>query len=523
MICEKKKVMKGVNPTCGVVYLVGAGPGDPGLITVKGLECLRRADVVIYDYLAGETLLNEAPVTSEKVYVGKQAGMHMLPQEEINALLIARAQEGKTVIRLKGGDPFVFGRGGEEALALVDAGIPFEVVPGVTAGIAVPAYAGIPVTHRFLSSTLTFVTGHEDPLKDQSEVNWEALAAGTGTLIFFMGGRNLSLIVERLIANGRRSDTPIALIRWGTYPEQRTLTGTLADIVEKADRVNFQPPVLIIIGDVVRLRERLNWYETKPLFGKQILVTRSREQAGDFSRRLLDLGAIPVECPMIGIESPLDWGPVDRAIADLADYDWIVFTSANGVEKFLGRLFEKGHDLRYLGHVRLCAIGPATTEALHRHHLIPDMRPSRNTSAAIAEAFSTFGSLSHVRILLPRADIAPPDLPDALVGLGAEVCSVTAYRTVPPPPDGEILTLLRNGEVDVITFTSSSTVRNLVEILGPTDAITLLNRATVASIGPVTSETLRELGVRVNVEADSQNISIAGLIEAILRYFIGET
>ncbi|MBI4530567.1 MAG: uroporphyrinogen-III C-methyltransferase [Candidatus Latescibacteria bacterium] len=510
--------MKGVNTTCGTVYLVGAGPGDPGLITVKGLECLRRADVVIYDYLAGETLLNEAPASSEKVYVGKQAGSHTLSQEEINTLLIVRAREGKAVVRLKGGDPFVFGRGGEEALALVNAGIPFEVVPGVTAGIAVPAYAGIPVTHRFLSSTLTLVTGHEDPLKDQSEVNWEALAAGTGTLVFFMGARNLSLIVEQLIANGRSHDTPVALIRWGTYPEQRTLTGTLADIVGKAARADFQPPVLIVIGDVVRLRERLNWYETKPLFGKRILVTRSREQAGNFSRRLLDLGAIPIECPTISIEPPLDWSPVDRAIDDLADYDWTVFTSANGVEKFLGRLFEKGHDLRYLGHIRLCAIGPATTEALHRHHLIPDMRPSQNTSAAIAEAFSTFGSLSHVRILLPRADIAPSDLPDALAGLGAKVCCVTAYRTVTPPPDSKVLDLLRNGGVDVITLTSSSTVKNLVELLGATDATTPLNRVTVASIGPVTSNTLRELGVRVDIEADPQNISISGLIEAILRY-----
>lgn len=503
----------------GTVYLVGAGPGDPGLITVKGLEYLRKADVVIYDYLAGESLLDEAPASSEKIYVGKQAGSHMLPQEEINALMIAMAREGKVVVRLKGGDPFVFGRGGEEALALVDAGILFEVVPGVTAGIAVPAYAGIPVTHRFLSSTLTLITGHEDPLKNRSEVDWKELATRAGTLVFYMGTRNLPFITEQLITNGRQSDTPIALIRWGTSPEQQTLVGTLADIAEKAAQANFQPPVLIVIGDVIRLRERLNWYETKPLFGKRILITRSHEQASDLSRRLLELGAIPVECPAIRIEHPADWTPVDRAIADLPTYDWIIFTSANGVDKFLGRLFETGYDLRHLSRIRICTIGPATTDALRRYHLIPDLQPSQNTSAGIVDAFVASGNIENVRILLPRADIAPSDLPDALSALGAEVRCVTAYRTVRPQPNEQAINALSNGEIDVVTFTSSSTVRNLVGLLGVDDAINLLNRMTIASIGPVTSKTLRELGIRVDVETDIDNVSIPGLIEAILKHY----
>lgn len=506
----------------GIVYLVGAGPGDPGLITVRGLDCIRKAEVVVYDYLAGESLLEEAPASAERIYVGKRAGAHSMQQAEINSLLVSLAMSGRTTVRLKGGDPFVFGRGGEECLALREAGIQFEVVPGITAGIAVPAYAGIPVTHRPVSSTLTFVTGHEDPLKDHSEVDWGALGPGTGTLVFYMGMRNLPGIVEQLITHGRAPDTPVALIRWGTRPEQETLTGTLSDIVERSSALGFQPPVLIVVGQVVDLRERLNWYESKPLFAKRILITRSRDQASDLARRLSELGALPIECPTISIQPPSDWAPVDDAIGSLAGVDWVVFTSANGVDRFIGRLLATGHDIRRLGPVRLCAIGPATAGALGRYHLRADLLPAESTSASIAGAFAALGDQTGVCILLPRADIAPVDLPRALEKLGAEVRCVTAYRTVRPDGQDAAIASLVRGEIDVVTFTSSSTARNLIELLGSDVAVSCLNGTIVASIGPVTSETLRASDVRVDVEARADDISVPGLVRAIVSRFGGQ-
>ncbi|MCX7918559.1 MAG: uroporphyrinogen-III C-methyltransferase, partial [bacterium] len=359
----------------GKVYLVGAGPGDPGLITVKGLECIKTADVIIYDYLANPKLLAYARPETELIYVGKKAGEHTLPQEEINALLIKKAHAGKTVCRLKGGDPTVFGRGGEEAEVLVQAGILFEFVPGVTSAIAVPAYAGIPVTHREYTSDFAVITGHEVPTKGSSSINWAHLATSVGTLIFLMGVGNLPLIVTQLLKHGRPKRTPVAIIRHGTTPKQETIVGTLADIAEKAKQNQFKPPAVIIVGDVVKLRDKLNWFESNPLFGKRILVTRTRSQASEFVRVLESFGAEVIEFPTIEIIPPSNWRPLDKAIRNLANYDWVIFTSVNGVTYFFQRLAEKNLDSRLFRTARIAAIGPATAEALKEKGLIPDIVP----------------------------------------------------------------------------------------------------------------------------------------------------
>jgi len=330
----------------GVVFLVGAGPGDPGLITLKGLEALRAADVVVYDALANPRLLREARPDAEMIGVGKRGGCHTMKQEEINALLVAKGLEGKRVCRLKGGDPFVFGRGGEEALALVDAGVAFEVVPGVTSGIAAPAYAGIPVTHRDATSSLAFITGHEDPTKQASALAWDKLATGIGTLVVYMGVKNLPHIVERLTSNGRSPATPAAVVQWGTVARQRTVLGTLADIVHRA--AGMEAPAILVVGEVAALRDKLQWFETRPLFGRRIVVTRSRAQASDLAEQLEALGAEVIEMPAITIEPPADWAPLDTAIAALATFDWVVFTSVNGVDGFFARLDAAGKDSRAL-------------------------------------------------------------------------------------------------------------------------------------------------------------------------------
>lgn len=501
-----------------MVYLVGAGPGDPGLITVRGLECIRRADVLVYDYLASERLVREARPEAERIYVGKRAGAHTLEQDEIHALLVEKGKEGKTVVRLKGGDPFVFGRGGEEALALAEAGIPFEVVPGVTSGIAGPAYAGIPVTHRGLSSMVTMITGHEDPTKEKSDLDWERIAGAKGTLVFFMGVRNLPGIVERLIAQGRDPGTLVALVRWGTTVRQETLVGTLVDIEEKAERRGFGPPALIVVGEVVGLRDRLNWFERRPLFGRTIVVTRSRAQASELVERLEEFGAEAIEVPTIRMEDPEDWSPVDGAISGLDRFDWIVFTSVNGVDRFFGRLFALGKDVRYLGGVRCCAIGPATAERIACYHVQADLRPEKYVAESILQAFKEVGDLSGTRVLLPRTDRARETLPEGLRALGAEVEEVIVYRTVPVEgcPE-EVVEQFERGEVDAVTFTSSSTVRNFVEMVGTDRARRWLKDVLVASIGPITTGTARNLGIEVGVEAEEYTVS--GLVEAIREYF----
>jgi uroporphyrinogen III methyltransferase/synthase len=497
----------------GFVSLVGAGPGDPGLLTLHGAKALGAADVVIYDYLANPALLALARPEAEQIYVGKRAGCHTLAQGEINALLVERALAGQRVARLKGGDPFVFGRGGEEALALVAAGVPFEVIPGVTSAVAAPAYAGIPVTHRGLASSFAVVTGHRDPEQEGSAIDWSRLATGVDTLVFLMGVGTLPRIVEQLVAHDRPSETPVALVRWGTTPDQQTVTGTLADIVEKVRVAGLKPPAVTVVGAVAGLREHLHWFEDRPLFGQRVLVTRTREQASVLSARLRALGAEAVELPTIRIEPPDDWAPVDGAIAALPSYDWIVFTSVNGVRFFWERLARARLDARALHGLGLAAIGPATAAELAAHGLQADYVPGEYVAEAVAAGL---GDVRGQRILLPRADIARPALAELLRQGGADVIEVTAYRTLQARAEPKELRDRLAG-ITVATFTSSSTVRSLAAMLhdAGVDLGHVLERATVACIGPVTAQTAREMGLTVHAVASEYTID--GLVNAILE------
>ncbi len=504
------------NNQMGKVFLVGAGPGDPGLITVKGVNCIARADVVVYDYLASPALLTHANPDAEMIYVGKKGGDHTLPQEGINALIVEKAKQGNVVARLKGGDPFIFGRGGEEAEALIAAGIPFEVVPGVTAAIGASAYAGIPLTHRDYTSDVAFVTGHEDPTKTESSVDWQALATGIGTLVFFMGVKNLPTIAASLVANGRSADTPVAVIRWGTTPKQRTVIGTLSTIVEETRRAGIKAPAIIIVGGVVNLRETMQWFENRPLMGRRIVVTRAREQASDLVQQLMEYGAECFQCPTIQVVPPADWAPVDRAIETLDQYGWIVFTSVNGVEFFFQRLFEKGLDVRALGHIHTATIGPATAARLRAWGLKSDIIPESYRAESVVEAFAT-RSVKGRKVLLPRAKEARSVLPAELTRMGAKVHEVTAYETR-QVMDGaaDLIARLTAGTIDMVTFTSSSTVKNFHRLLPPDRAERLMAGVTVASIGPITSQTARDMGLTVTIEAETY--TIPGLIQAILSY-----
>lgn len=372
----------------GKVYLVGAGPGDPGLLTVKGKECLEQADIVLYDYLANPVLLQYAPATAQRIYVGRRGRGQYQDQADINRLLIERAKEGNVVVRLKGGDPFVFGRGGEEAEAVSAGGVDFEVVPGVTAAVAVPAYAGIPVTHRTLASTVTFVTGHEDPTKSGTQLEWPKLASASGTLVFMMGMKNLPTIARQLLSEGRSPDTPVAAIRWGTKADQQTIVGTLKDIVGKTETAHLEPPTAIVIGEVVRLRGQLNWFETKPLFGKRIVLTRPQKQAREFSQLLSGYGAEPVEVPTIQIVPPASWQAIDDAVTRLGTYHWLIFTSVNGVRPFMERLHVVGKDVRALAHLRLCAIGPRTAQELGTYGLTSDVVPTQYQAEGVIAALA---------------------------------------------------------------------------------------------------------------------------------------
>ena len=497
--------------SCGIVFLVGAGPGDPGLITVKGLARLREADVVVYDALSSPRLLREARADAELISVGKRGGCQTMKQEEINALLVSKAKEGKRVCRLKGGDPFVFGRGGEEALELVAAGIPFEVVPGITAGIAAPAYAGIPVTHRDATSSLAFITGHEDPTKESSALAWDKLATGIGTLVVYMGVKNLPHIVERLVSNGRSPQTPAAVVQWGTVPKQRTALGTLADIAARA--AGMEAPAILVVGEVAGLRPQLQWFENRPLFGRCVVVTRSRAQASDLCEQLEGLGAEVLEMPTIRIEPPADLAPLDEAIARLGSYDWVVFTSVNGVDAFFERLERAGKDARALPAV--AAIGPATSDRLNEHGIRPDCQPQRFTGVELVAALSAREPLGGRRILLPRAAEAPDAVPKGLADAGATVDEVPAYRTaIATSADEETVQRLLAGEVDFVTFTSSSTVRGFVQAVGAGRVPAMPAATRFVSIGPVTSETARELGLALAAEAAEH--TIPGLVKAML-------
>ncbi|MDY6917287.1 MAG: uroporphyrinogen-III C-methyltransferase [Chloroflexota bacterium] len=496
--------------TNGKVYLVGAGPGDVGLITRRGLECLGRADVVVYDRLVDNRILEFAPRSAELIYVGKLPGSHVRQQPEINQILVDKAKEGKEVVRLKGGDPFVLGRGGEEAETLHANRIPFEIVPGVSSATAVPAYAGIPVTHRGVASSFAVITGHEDSSKELSAVNWEKLATGVDTLVCLMGMRNLSRLVEQLLAHGRAPDTPVAVIRQGTTPRQETLVGTLDTIVEAAKEKGFEPPVVTVVGEVVRLRERLTWFDNRPLFGKRVLVTRSRSQASAFSSLLAERGADPVELPVIETNDVTDPTALDRAVSGLSGYQWVLFTSANGVQAFWKRLRALNMDARSFRDVRIAAIGPATAMALEARGLRADLLPTEHTSEAMAAELATVG-IAGDRILLPRSDIAPRDLTDRLVELGAEPVEVSAYLTQPATSASSGRDMLLEGKIDIVAFTSASTVANLLKALG--NERCALDRAIIACIGPRTAEAAEKAGLTVEVIAPEH--TVPGLVKAI--------
>ncbi len=503
----------------GKVFLVGAGPGDPGLITLKGMECIKNADVLIYDYLASPILLKYASPHTEIVYVGKKGCDHTLSQEKINALLIEKASNGLTVTRLKGGDPFIFARGAEEAEELACAGIDFEIVPGVTSAIAAPAYAGIPLTHRRFTSTLAVVTGHEDPTKRESGINWAALAGGMGTIVFLMGIKNLPQITHQLIHHGLSKDTPVALIRWGTTPSQTTVVGTLNTIVDQVTEARLKPPVVIVVGEVVTLRDRLKWFENRPLRGKRIVVTRAREQASALANRLYDLGAQCLEFPTIEVIPPADWGPLDRAIDALSNYDWLIFTSVNGVTFFFDRLFLKNKDVRSLGGIRVASIGPATAEKLFAFGIKNDIIPDSYQAESLVESFKK-ESLKQKKVLLPRAEAARPVLPVELRRMGAQVDEIVAYRTQSVQNNREVL-LRHLGEktIDLVIFTSSSTVKNFKSLLPTDKASSLMEGISIASIGPITTDTAEKLGFNVNITAKSY--TIPGLCDAILKHFLG--
>jgi uroporphyrinogen III methyltransferase/synthase len=486
------------------VYLVGAGPGDPDLITVKGRRILESADAVLFDHLAPAALLDLAPAHAERIYVGKKKSDRVFTQDEICAMLIQRARRGLKVVRLKGGDPFLFGRGGEEAEALADAGVPFEIVPGVTAPLGIAAYTGVPLTHRDHTSAVTFVTGH-----DVGKIDWDRVGMSE-TLVIYMGLTTFREIAQELMARGRGRDTPAMAVRWATRPDQETLTGTLATLPGIVERHGMKPPATIVVGEVVRLREKLNWYERLPLFGKRIVVTRAKGQAGALSSQLEALGAGVVEMPTIEIQPAADYAPLDRSISELGSYDWLIFTSANGVRFFVERMDRSQTDFRSL-RARICAIGPATRAAIDALHLKVDLMANEYVAEGLLKAFAIH-ELAGTRILLPRAAVARDLIPVELRRRGATVDVVEAYRTVLPDDAASRTREIFRGspKPDWIAFTSSSTVQNFVSVAGAG----ALDGVRVASIGPITTRTARELGIEVTAEA--RKFTIDGLVEAIL-------
>jgi uroporphyrinogen III methyltransferase/synthase len=498
----------------GKVYIIGAGPGDPGLITLKGMRCLESADVIVYDHLASAELLTFARSDARLIYAGKQGSDHTIPQEELNRILVEEAGQGYVVARLKGGDPFIFGRGGEEAEVLTRSGIPFEVVPGVTSAIAVPAYAGIPLTHRGYTSTVAFVTGHEDPGKEKSDIDWKTLS-GIGTLVFLMGVKNLEQIVGNLLKNGKSPETPAALIQRGTTPDQKTVKATMRDIADKAKESHVTPPAILVVGEVVGLREELNWFEKKPLFGRGVVITRPEPQADEMAEMLRNEGARVIRFPTISIAPPESWDELDATLANLGAYQWIIFTSANGVRFFFQRLREIGRDVRDLKGIGVCAIGPATADSIERLGIRVDIVPDEYVSEGVVKAFTGI-DLRGKRVLLPRAVVARDVIPEGLEKLGAAVDVVTAYRTVNSGrKKSEIESLINKGEIDVVTFTSPSTVIHFIEIMGR-DYL-LPPKVKIACIGPVTVAAARKAGFEVDIVQETY--TVPGLVESLLEYF----
>lgn len=497
----------------GFCVLAGAGPGDIGLVTLRAKEAVEQAQVVVYDYLCNREILSWAPAGAEIVFAGKKSGQHTLGQEEINRFLVEKTKDGKRVVRLKGGDPFVFGRGGEEAEALAAAGLAFEIVPGISSAIAVPAYAGIPLTHRDFASSFTVFTGHEDPDKDESAIDYKALVAGKGTLVMMMGMDRLASIVPVLLANGADPRLPVALIRWGTTGRQETLVGVLDSIV--AASAGFQAPAIAVFGRVVELRDRLHWFEQRPLFGRRIVVTRSRKQASALSAKLRILGADAYELPTIRVEAPENLMEFGELVRDAFQYDWLIFTSANGVDAFFDMFYRLYDDARNIGNVKIAAIGPATAKRVKDFHLSVDLQPKEFIAEAIVKELLEFGSVENLKFLVARAQGAREMLPKQLTQLGAIVDEAIAYRTVPETNDtsGGLERFQAEG-ADLVTFTSSSTVENFLALKIPWP-----ERTKTASIGPITSETMRKNGMTVDTEAARYDID--GLVDAILNLFAG--
>lgn len=492
----------------GICYLVGAGPGDIGLVTLRAKACVERADVIIYDALSSPEILNWAKPGAEKIYVGKRAKNHAMPQEEINALIVERTQKDESVVRLKGGDPLIFGRGGEEAAELAAAGVPFEIVPGISSAIAGPAYAGIPVTHRDYCSQLTIFTGHEDPTKDDSSIDFANLGSAKGTKVFLMGVGRLRAITQSLIDGGAEPTTPIAMVRWATTGHQQTIEGTLKTIADIAEKTDFKSPAVAVIGDVVRERSRINWFENRPLFGQRIVVTRTRQQAGQLSNRLNELGASVIELPTIRIEKPDDRDNFVEGVAHAHEYDWLVFSSPNGVERFFDAFFSIYDDARSLGKPKIAVIGQGTAAKLREYRFAVDLIPEKFVAEGLVEAFKK-ESIENLTVLWVRAQEARDVIYDGLIAQGAIVDECKAYQTVPESddPTGAATTFTESG-ADIVTFTSSSTVEHFFKLNLPWP-----ESAIAASIGPVTSQTLRDHGIEPTIEATQHDIP--GLVEAI--------
>ncbi|MHB8883276.1 MAG: uroporphyrinogen-III C-methyltransferase [Thermodesulfovibrionales bacterium] len=495
------------NKTKGIVYLVGAGPGDIGLLTVKGLKCLRKADVVIYDFHLNAQILNYIRHDAEFIYAGKRGGHHTMTQDEINAAILQKAQEGNIVCRLKGGDPFIFGRGGEEAQVLAEADILFEVVPGVSSSVAAPAYAGIPLTHRLYSSSFAVIPGYEDTTKEESAIDWAKLATGVGTLVFLMAVKNIDMLTAKLIEHGRRPDTPVAVIRWGTRSDQQTLVSSLDKIAAEVRENEIKPPAVMVVGDVVNLRHELSWYEKKPMFGQRVLVTREHSEGFDI---LEDLGAEVLLFPTVEIAPPQSWDELDRSIAAIQTYDWLIFTSANSVRYFFRRLIEKERDIRDLGGIKICAIGSKTAGEIQQRGIRVDLVPEEFNAEGLIDLFiravgqqkpgAADGQLFQgMRFLLPRAGKAREIFPEKVRELGGVIDLPTAYQAIKPEFHGKRLRrFLEEGRITVATFTSAATFTNFREILGD-GADELLRNVAIAVIGPVTEKAVVRAGLRVDI------------------------
>ncbi|MBI5188444.1 MAG: uroporphyrinogen-III C-methyltransferase [Nitrospirae bacterium] len=512
----------------GKVYLVGAGPGDIGLLTVKGLKCLQKAEVVIYDFHLNAQVLNYINHDADFIYAGKRGGHHTITQDEINEIIVQKAKEGKIICRLKGGDPFVFGRGGEEAEILAKNGIEFEIVPGVSSSVAAPAYAGIPLTHRLYSSSFAVIPGYEDTTKKESAIDWSKLATGVGTLVFLMAVKNIDLLTEKLIANGRSPDTPVAVIRWGTRPDQRTITGTLKNIVELVKEKDIKPPAVMVVGDVVRLRESLKWYEKKPMFGHRILVTREHPEGFE---TLEELGAEIIEFPTIEIVPPESYDELDKSIAKIETYDWLIFTSRNGVNYFLKRFFEKERDIRDLKGIKICAIGTKTAAAIRNYGIKVDLIPDEfNAEGLISAVVQKSGraevtselpnfrasGLKGMRFLLPRAEVAREVFPEKIRELGGEIDVPVTYRAIKPEIHGKRLRrFLKEGKISIATFTSAATFNNFREIMGE-DADELLKGVAIAVIGPVTARAVENAGLKVDIMP--REATIEALVEEVIKW-----